>query len=345
MKNIAAYLTKIRCLEHREIPVPEPKKGELLLGMKYVGICGSDAHFWASGMRKGKYFDLPFLLGHELSAEVVGIGDDVTGFTVGDRITFEPQITCGECEFCRSGRYNICPNVIFPSVPPYDGAFRNYMTIPAKNAFKLPENMSLIQGALIEPLAVGLSAAEKGGVSLGKSVALLGAGPIGLTTLLACKAMGATRIIVSDLQEERGRMALELGATDFINASVVDTVAEVNRLTDGEGVDVVFETAGSSRTAAITSDIVKRGGIVVLVGNINTETSYRFMDLMYKEAQIRTIYRYRNNFQTAIDAVADGRIQIEKIVTRIYPFEEVQQAFVDSIENQKDVIKILVKMD
>lgn len=344
-KNYAAYMTKIRTFEMKELPIPEPQAGELLVKIKYIGICGSDAHFWESGMRKGKYFDLPFILGHEFSAEVAGVGENVSNFRVGDRVTFEPQITCGRCEFCKSGRYNMCPDVIFPSVPPYDGALRNYMTIPAGNAYKLPENMTLIQGALIEPLAVGLSAASTGGVSLGKTVALLGAGPIGLTTLLACRAMGAEKIIVSDLQESRGKMALELGATHFIDASKKDTVTETDALTDGKGVDVVFETAGSSRTAAITSDIVKRGGVIVLVGNINTETGYRFMDLMYKVAQIRPIYRYCNNFRTAINAVADGKIPIEKIVTRIYPFEKVQEAFIDSIENQKDVIKILIKMD
>lgn len=168
--NRAAYMTAVKKMEIREIPMPEAAEGEIVLRVEYVGVCGSDAHFFESGERKGKAFGLPFILGHECAGTVVSVGKDVKNVKQGDRVCFEPQITCGTCAYCRSGHYNMCPDVHFPSVPPYDGMLRDYVTIPAHLAYRLPDNVSTREGALIEPLAVGLSAAERGEVSLGKTV-------------------------------------------------------------------------------------------------------------------------------------------------------------------------------
>lgn len=238
----------------------------------------------------------------------------------------------------------MCPDVKFPSVPPYDGMLRDYVAIPAHLAYRLPENVSSMEGALIEPLAVGLSAAERGDVSLGQNIVILGAGCIGLVTLMACKARGAGKVIVCDLFDKRLDKALELGADVAINAKGEDVEARVLELTGGVGADVVFETAGNPRTAAQTSDLVRRCGVVVMVGNINGETPYRFMDLMYKESEIRTIYRYRNNFATAIQAVANGSIDVKKIVSHEFDFQDVQAAFDNSLYNRQDVIKAVIKL-
>lgn len=342
--NHAAYMTAVRRIEIREIPMPEAGAGELVIRMEYVGICGSDAHFFESGQRKGKDFDLPFILGHECAGTVTQVGAGAEAFAVGDRVCFEPQITCGTCAYCRSGRYNLCSEVQFPSVPPYNGMLCRYAAIPARLAYRLPAEVSTMEGALIEPLAVGLSAAARGEVSLGKTVVILGAGCIGLLTMMACRAMGAGKVILCDLFDERLKKAMELGADTAVNAGQEPVKERVLELTGGEGADIVFETAGSVRTAAQTSDLVKRGGVVVLVGNINGETPYRFMDLMYKESEIRTIYRYRNNFQTAIQAVAEGRIDVKQIVSHQFAFENVQSAFDNSLYNRQNVIKAVVRM-
>lgn len=342
-KNRAAYMTAVKKIELMETAFPVARKNEVVLKTEYVGICGSDAHFFELGERKGKPFDLPFILGHECAGTVVEVGAEVKNITVGDRVCFEPQLTCGVCEFCRTGRYNLCENVRFPSVPPYDGMFRDYVAIPAHLAYGLPENVSTLEGALIEPLAVGLSAAARGEVSLGKTVVILGAGCIGLMTLMACKAMGAEKVIVCDLFDKRLKKATELGANTVINARKESSVDKIYEVTNGKGADVVFETAGSSPTAAQTSDLVKRGGVIVMVGNINGETLYRFMDLMYKEGEIRTIYRYRNNFHTAIRAVADGRIHVKNIVSHQYDIKDIQTAFDDALNNRQEVIKAVIK--
>ena len=201
--NRAAYMTAVKKMEIREIPLPEVGADEIVLKVEYVGVCGSDAHFFESGERKGKAFDLPFVLGHECAGTVTQVGANVKHLAVGDRVCFEPQITCGTCSYCRSGHYNMCPDVRFPSVPPYDGMLRDYVAIPAHLAYLLPENVSTMEGALIEPLAVGLSAAERGDVSLGQTVVILGAGCIGLVTMMACKARGASKVILCDLFPKR----------------------------------------------------------------------------------------------------------------------------------------------
>lgn len=334
----------VRQMDIREIPMPEAKADEVVCKIEYVGVCGSDTHFFESGMRKGKAFDLPFILGHECAGTVTQVGRDVTALAVGDRVCFEPQITCGTCAYCRSGHYNMCPDVKFPSVPPYDGMLRDYVAIPARQAYRLPNTVSTKEGALIEPLAVGLAAAEKGEVSLGKTVVILGAGCIGLVTMMACKAMGASKVILCDLYQKRLDNALSLGADAVINASREDSVARIAELTNGEGSDVVFEAASSPHTAAQTPDMVKRCGIIVIVGNINEPTPYRFMDLMYKEGEVRTIYRYRNNFETAIRAVAAGRIAVDRIISHEYSFEHVQDAFDHALYHREDVIKAVIKL-
>mgnify|MGYP004531603259 FL=1 len=343
-KNRAAYMVDLGKMEMRELPVPTAKPGEVVLKVEYVGVCGSDVHFFETGVRKGKPFQLPFILGHECAGMVTEVGEGVKSIKVGDRVCFEPQITCGKCVYCRSGHYNMCPDVVFPSTPPYDGMLRDYAVIPAENAFKLPDEVSTKEGALIEPLAVGLSAAEKGEVTLGKTVVILGAGCIGLVTMMACKAMGASRVIMSDLYPKRLENALRLGADVVINASEEDTVQRVMELTDGEGADVVFEVASNPVTAAQTVDLVRRCGVVVMVGNINEKTPYRFMDLMYREGQIRTIYRYRNNFDTALRAVASGRIDISGIISHEFDFSDVQAAFDESMHNRQNVIKAVIKL-
>lgn len=343
-QNRAAYMTAVKKMDIREIPMPKPGPSEIVLKVEYVGVCGSDTHFFETGVRKGKPFGLPLILGHECAGTITQVGEGVTTVTPGDRVCFEPQITCGSCAYCRSGRYNMCPDVKFPSVPPYDGVLRNYVAVPARSVYRLPENVSTREGALIEPLAVGISAASKGEVTLGETVVILGAGCIGLVTMMACKAMGAARVILCDLHQKRLDNALRLGADAVVNASEEDTVARVMELTGGEGADVVFEAASNPRTAAQTVDLVKRCGIIVMVGNINDPTPYRFMDLMYKEGQIRTIYRYRNNFETALQAVASGKINIKQIISHEYCFDDVQAAFDNSLCNRQDVIKAAIKL-
>ena len=341
--NKAALMTAVKKIEIRDFPMPEYGADDVLVRPEFIGVCGSDAHFFESGERKGKKFDLPFILGHECGGVVVDTGKNVTHVRPGDKVCFDPQVTCGKCEYCRTGRYNMCPDVIFPSVPPYNGMLQTYISMPAKTAYRLPENVSTLEGALIEPLAVGLSAAKRGDVTLGDTVLILGSGCNGIVTIMACLSRGATKVIVSDLYENRLQKAKELGASAVIDASKEDTKERVMELTDGKGADIVFETAGSQATASRTIDYLKRGGVIVMVGNVNGETPIRLMDLMYQGGEIRTIYRYVNNFPTAIEAVSSGRINIKGIVSHRFGFEDTQQAFENALYHRSEVIKSVIE--
>lgn len=346
MVNRAAYMVAKNRMEIREVPMPVPGEKEVLVKLEYVGICGSDVHYYEHGRIGGFVVEGDFILGHECAGTVVETGVQVTHLRVGDRVALEPGVTCGECEYCKTGRYNLCPEVKFLATPPYHGCFSNFIAYPENMAFRLPENISSREGALIEPLAVGLEAADQGGVELGSSVVILGAGCIGLTALLACRARGATDITVVDVLENRLKKAEELGADHVVQAGTCDTVESVLALTGGRGADVVLETAGSVRTTQQTVDLVKRGGTIVLVGMAPQDSfEFDFAKLMGKVAQIKPIFRYKNRYPTAISALAKGLIQVSGIVTDEYPFERIGEAFDLNITDKQNVVKAVIKMD
>ena len=285
------------------------------------------------------------MLGHECAGTVVAVGEDVTNLKAGDRVALEPGITCGTCEFCKSCRYNLCPDVVFLATPPVQGCYEQYIAFPENMCFKLPENMSTLEGCLIEPLSVGFYAANQGEVGTGDVAVILGAGCIGLVTLLACKAHGAGQIIVADLVDARLEKARELGAAAVINSGKTDLLEEVRRLTNGRGADVVFETAGSAATIAQTPFLVRRGGTITLVGiAAQEEINYNFAQIMDKEATIKSVFRYRNIYPKAIAAVASGAIDIKRIVTHEFDLEHIQEAFGEAINNKTDLVKAVIKV-
>jgi L-iditol 2-dehydrogenase len=246
---------------------------------------------------------------------------------------------------CRQGKYNLCPDVAMMATPPYHGALTKYLVHPEAFSFKLPEGVSTMEGALIEPLAVGLHAADKVGVAIGDSVTVLGAGCIGLVSLLSAKASGAGRVYVSDIEDKRLNFATKLGATEVINAKDVDTIDKIISLTEGEGTQRVMECAGSEATISQTPHIVSRDGTIVLVGMALTdEIKYNLIQLILKEASITTVFRYRNKYPVAIEAIASGAIKIKDIVTHTFDFEDTKKAFDFVIENPSDVVKAVVKV-
>ena len=338
-------MTGLNKMEIREIEVPVPKEKEVLVKLEYVGICGSDVHYLEHGKIGNFVVNGDFILGHECAGTVVEVGSKVESLKVGDRVALEPGITCGQCEFCKAGKYNLCPDVEFLATPPYHGSLMNYIAFPENMAFKLPDNVSTKEGALVEPLAVGLHAAAQGGVRLGDKIVILGAGCIGLVTLLACKAYGATDVTVVDVIEKRLEVAKKLGATHVINARNENAVEKIAGLTGGKGVDKVIETAGSEFTIKQTPYLVKRGGTIVLVGLAPKDIiEFDFMQIMTKEAEIKSVFRYRNLYPAAIGAIADGKIDVKGIGTHEFDFSDSQKAFDFVIENKNDVVKAVIKI-
>jgi L-iditol 2-dehydrogenase len=345
MKNSAFFMLGTNQMVKRDIPVPTPQKSEVLIKIDVVGICGSDAHYYQHGRIGDFIVEGDFILGHECAGEVIGLGPEVKNLAVGDRVALEPGKTCGKCEFCKGGKYNLCPDVEFFATPPYQGVLANYVTHPEDMCFKLPKNVSNLEGALVEPLAVGLHATGLGDVGLGDTVVIFGTGCIGLATLLSSKARGAAKIIVVDILENRLKVAAELGATQVINAKKCDVLQTIADSTDGAGARVVIETSGSEIAVKQTADVVKRGGTIVLVGmTAQDEVGFNFMKLMGKEGQLKTIFRYRNLYPVAISAIASGTIDVKSIVSHEFDFEQSKEAFDYVLEHASEVVKAVIKI-
>lgn len=345
MKNKGIYMRGTNNMVWKDIPMPTVNDNEVLIKVEAVGICGSDMHYYQHGRIGDFIVEGDFILGHEAAGTVVEIGKDVENLKIGDRVAMEPGKTCGKCEFCKAGLYNLCPDVEFFATPPYHGVFVNYVSYPEDMCFKLPDNVSSVEGALVEPLSVGLHATGQGGVKLGDTVVIFGTGCIGLSTLLASKARGASVIIVVDMLENRLEKAKELGATYIVNASKENAVVKILELTKGKGANVVLETAGAMATVKQTVDVLKTGGTIVMVGMTpEDEVEFNFMKLMSKEGQIKTIFRYRNLYPVAINAIASGAIRIKDIVSHEFDFEDTKDAFDFVAKNNSEVVKAVIKM-
>ena len=340
-----AIMTDIGKMEYTERPIPAPKDDEVLVKLEYVGICGSDLHYYESG-RIGDYIvEPPFVLGHEPGGTVVEVGSAVTHLKVGDRVALEPGKTCGHCEFCREGKYNLCPDVIFFATPPVDGVFQEYVAHEAGLCFKLPDNVSTMEGALIEPLAVGFHAANQGGAHAGQTAVVMGAGCIGLVSMMALKAEGVSRVYVVDVMKNRLEKAMELGADGVINGREADAVAKIMELTDGRGCDLVIETAGTEITTRQAINMTKKGATIVLVGYSSSgEMTLPVSTALDKELTFKTVFRYRHIYPMAIDAVASGRVNLKGIVTDVFDFDDLQNAMDRSISDKANIVKAVVKM-
>ena len=328
-----------------EREIPQPKENEVLVKLEYVGICGSDLHYYETGAIGDYVVEPPFVLGHEPGGVVVEVGENVTHLKVGDRVALEPGKTCGHCEFCKEGKYNLCPDVVFFATPPVDGVFQEYVAHEADLCFKLPENVSTLEGALIEPLAVGFHAAIQGDAHLGQKAVVMGAGCIGLVSMMALKARGVSEVYVVDIMEKRLEKALELGATGVINGMKENVAARVDELTVGKGMDLVVETAGTEVTTRQAIEIAKKGSNIVLVGYSKSGEMTLPMSLVLdKELTFKTVFRYRHIYPMAIEAVASGKVNLKGIVTDIFTLDEAQKAMDYSVNNKADIVKAVIKI-
>lgn len=344
-KMKVAIMTDVAKVELTEREIPKPAANEVLVRVEYVGVCGSDIHYYENGGIGPNIVKPPFVLGHEAGGTVVEVGTSVTNLKPGDRVALEPGKTCGHCEFCKTGRYNLCPEVIFFATPPVDGVFQEYVAHEADLCFKIPDNMDTMEAALIEPLSVGFHAARQGNARMGMTAVVTGAGCIGLVSMMALIAMGVTRIIAVDVMPKRLEKALELAATDAINGKETDTVEEVLKLTGGMGPDLVIETAGSEITARQAIQFCKKGGTIVLVGySASGEMTLPMSLALDKELTFKTVFRYRHIYPLAIEAVSSGRVNLKGIVTNIFSLDDIQNAMEQSTKNKADIVKSVIKI-
>jgi L-iditol 2-dehydrogenase len=337
----AAVLTETERFEVEERDRPTPGRDEVLVRITDVGICGSDVHYYEHG-RIGDYVvEGPLVLGHESAGEVVAVGEAVDAPDVGRRVTLEPGVPCRRCAHCRRGEYNLCEEVVFMATPPHDGAFAEYVTWPADFVYELPESVSTREGALCEPLSVGIHACRRGDVGTGDTVLVTGAGPIGLLVMEAARAAGATDVVVTDVVGEKLAVARERGADLAVDVTEADLAAVVDDYTDGVGADVVVEASGAASSIGSTLDGVRRGGSVVFVGLADEATvPLDVLDVIDNELDVHGSFRYANTYDTAVDLLAEGAVDVEGIVDFERPLGEIDEAFRRSME--PDVVKGMI---
>ncbi|WP_101909746.1 NAD(P)-dependent alcohol dehydrogenase [Marasmitruncus massiliensis] len=344
-KMKVAVMNGIGKMGYAERDIPIPGDNEVLVKLEYVGICGSDMHYYETGAIGNYVVKPPFVLGHEPGGTVVEAGRKVTHLKAGDRVALEPGKTCGHCEFCRKGEYNLCPDVIFFATPPVDGVFQEYVAHEADLCFKLPDNVGTLEGALIEPLAVGFHAANQGGAHAGQTAVVMGAGCIGLVSMMALKAEGVSKVYVVDIMQKRLDKALELGADGVINGREGDTVQKVLELTGGMGCDLAIETAGVELATRQAISFTKKGATIVLVGYSKSGEMTLPMSLaLDKELTFKTVFRYRHIYPIAIEAVAAGKVNLKGIVTDVFDFDDIQNAMDRSIADKANIVKAVVKI-
>jgi L-iditol 2-dehydrogenase len=328
-----AVLTEPNQFEIEERDRPSPGPDDVLVAVRDVGICGSDVHYYEHG-RIGDYVvENPLVLGHESAGEVVEVGENVSGLAVGDRVALEPGVPCRRCAHCKRGDYHLCEDVTFMATPPHDGAFTEYVSWPADFAYELPDTVSTAEGALCEPLSVGIHACRRGGVGTGDTVLVTGAGPIGLLIMETARAAGATDVIVTDVVGEKIEFARERGADLAVDVSEADLAERVAEHTDGVGADVVVEASGAVPSIKSTLDVVRRGGTVVLVGlAAEAEVPFDVLDIIDNELDVHGSFRYKNTYAAAVDLLADGVVDVEGIIDFESSLDEIDSAFQRAME-------------
>jgi L-iditol 2-dehydrogenase len=343
---MAAVLHKPNDVRLEELPVPTAGPKEVLVRIRAVGVCGSDVHYYKEGRIGVHVVEKPLILGHESAGEVVAVGTGVRGLAVGTRVAIEPGVPCRRCRQCLRGRYNLCPAVTFMATPPVDGAFVEYVSWPAEFVYPLPETLGYAEGALMEPLAVGMHAVRRARLVPGMTVLVLGGGPIGQLALVAANAAGAGRAIVADLEDGRLAVARRLDPRVLtVNPARQPLAEAVLTATDGEGADVVIEAAGTVRTVGQTIDLVRRGGVVVWVGLPGEDPSpISVLEAIRKEVDILGVFRYANVYPDAIRLAASGKVDLSLLVTHRFPLSEARRALDTVVEAKASAVKVLVEV-
>jgi D-xylulose reductase len=332
-------------LSLRDFPVEE-KLGprDVRIALRTVGVCGSDVHYYTHGAIGPFVVREPMILGHEAAGVVVETGSEVTEFKPGDRVCMEPGIPDPNSRATRLGLYNLDPAVRFWATPPVHGILRPTVVHPADFTFKLPDNVSFAAAAMVEPLAVGVYAATKARVKPGDVALVVGAGPIGLVTVLAALAAGCARVIVSDIDEAKLAIAKKLGPVTAVDVRAQKLEQAVLQETDGWGADIVFECSGNEKAAADVFDPLCPGGAAVYVGIPLSPIAYDVSKAQIKEARVEHVFRYAHVFPRCVAMLASGAIDVSPLITRTFSFDESVEAFEFAAQAPKGQVKVQIEM-
>ncbi|MES0029358.1 NAD(P)-dependent alcohol dehydrogenase [Mesorhizobium sp. M0074] len=344
MTNIRALvLERQHELKLREIDLPQTVgAGEVRIKIHTVGICGSDVHYYTHGRIGPFVVEAPMVLGHEAAGTVVETGEGVEHLKVGDRVCMEPGIPDPNSRASRLGLYNIDPAVRFWATPPIHGVLTPYVVHPANYTFKLPDDVSFAEGAMVEPFAVGMQAAAKAKIAPGDTAVVIGAGPIGTMVAIAALAGGCARAIVADFAQPKLDIASGYQGVIPVNIRDKNLAAEVKLLTDGWGADVVFECSGSSKAWETLLDLPRPGGAVVVVGLPVAPVALDIATASTKEVRIETVFRYAHQYERAIALMGSGRVDLKPLISATFPFEDSITAFDRAVEARPADVKLQI---
>jgi L-iditol 2-dehydrogenase len=339
----ALLLSEYSHLEIADLPQPEIGAGEVLVKVAACGICGSDVHGYdgSSGRRIP-----PLVMGHEAAGTIAAVGKNVSDYKAGDRVTFDSTVYCGECEFCMRGEANLCDNreVIGVSCGDYrrHGAFADYVVVPARILYHLPEDFDFSQAAMLEAVSVALHAVRVSEMRPGQSVLVLGAGMIGLLTLQAARAVGCGRLFIADVDATRLELAKKLGADETLHCSGGELVNRVLKLTGGQGVDVSYEAVGRNETVKAAIEATRKGGTVTLVGNIQPEVTIPLQKVVSRQLRLQGSCASAGEYPQAIEMIADGRIKVKPLITAVATLEEGPRWFERLHAGEPNLMKVVL---
>ena len=339
----ALLLSEYNSLQVREVPSPIPGPDELLIQVAACGICGSDVHGYdgSTGRRIP-----PIVMGHEAAGIVAAAGAEVSGFSLGDRVTFDSTIYCGACDFCARGQVNLCNHrqVIGVSCGEYQraGAFAEFLTVPARVAYRLPENLSFEEAAMLEAVSVALHGVAVSEMSGDETVLVIGAGMIGLLLLQAAKVAGASRVFVSDVDASRLELATGLGADETFLASGAALIEEMLNATNGRGVDVVLEAVGRGETIAAGIDCARKGGTVTLVGNISPQIELPLQKVVSRQIRLQGSCASAGEYPRAMELIASGKIMVASLITAVAPLSDGPRWFERLHAREPNLMKVVL---
>ncbi|OWM75648.1 L-idonate 5-dehydrogenase-like [Punica granatum] len=348
-ENEAAWLVGIKNLQIQPYPLPPLGPHDVKVRVKALGICGSDVHHFKTMRCASFIVKKPMVIGHECAGIVEEVGTEVKSLAVGDHVALEPGISCRRCSLCKDGRYNLCPEMKFFGSPPTNGSLANKVVHPSYLCYKLPDNVSLEEGAMCEPLSVGVHACRRANINPTTNVLIIGSGPIGLVTLLAARAFGAPRIIIVDVDDERLSIAKSLGADGIVQVSqdikLVDEEVGLIQKAMSSRIHVSFDCVGYSKTMTTALNVTHSGGKVCLIGLALTEMTVPLAPAAAREIEVIGIFRYRNTWPLCIEFLRTGKIDVKPLITHRFGFsqEEVERAFETSARGG-NAIKVMFNL-
>jgi 2-desacetyl-2-hydroxyethyl bacteriochlorophyllide A dehydrogenase len=339
----ALVLKAYNQLVYQDVPEPTVQADDVLIQVKACGICGSDVHGLdgSTGRRIP-----PLIMGHEAAGTIAEIGSSVKDFQPGERVTFDSTVYCGSCSYCRRGEINLCDDrrVLGVACDEHrqDGAFAEYVAVPQRILYHLPEDVSFEQAAMVEPCSIAVHAVGLTGISLNDTAVVVGAGMIGLLVVQALRAAGCGKLIAVDIEPDKLELARRLGADVVLNSNHTDVISKIEKITDKRGADVVIEAVGITATVQTALASVRKGGVLTVIGNLSPTVELPLQPLVAREITMYGSCASRGDYPACLDMIARGAIDVNPLISAVAPLSEGKAWFQRLYQKEKGLLKVIL---